>query len=51
MEHSYYEQGRGSLSAFSLMDTSDLQPQTRGGGVDRVTWLVEISNYHFQKPI
>ena len=29
---SYYEQGRGSLSAFSPMDTSDLHPQTRGGG-------------------
>ena len=26
------EQGRGSLSAFSHMDTSDLHPQTRGEG-------------------
>ena len=23
IEHSYYEQGRGSLSAYSHMDTSD----------------------------
>ena len=27
-----YEQGRGSLSAFSHMDTSDLHPQPGGGG-------------------
>ena len=32
-----YEQERGSLSAFSHMDTSDLHPRTRGGGVHRVT--------------
>ena len=31
---SYYELGRGSLSAFSHVDTSDLHPPTRerGGG-------------------
>ena len=42
---SYYEQGRESLSAFSPMDTSDLQPQTRGGGgVYRVTLRVYRNN-------
>ena len=30
--HPYYEQGRGSLSDFSHMDTIDLHPPTRGGG-------------------
>ena len=29
---SYYELGRGSLSAFSHVDTSDLHPPTREGG-------------------
>ena len=44
IEHSYYEQGRGSLSAFSHMDTSALHPQTGGGGVYRVTWRVFPNN-------
>ena len=40
-----YEQGWGSLSAFSPMDTSDLHPQTRGaGGVYRVTLRVYRNN-------
>ena len=41
----YHEQRRGSLSAFSHMDTSDLHPQTRReGGVYRVTWRVCRNN-------
>ena len=44
-EHSYYEQGRGSLSAFSHMDTSDPHPQTTGGwGVYTVTLRVYRNN-------
>ena len=39
------EQGRGSLSAFSHMDTSDLHPQTRGGGgVYKVTLRIYRNN-------
>ena len=48
---SYYELGRGSLSAFSHVDSSDLHPPTReewgGGGVGvyRVTLRVYRNNF------
>ena len=45
---SYYELGRGSLSALSHVDTSDLHPPTREGGgvgVYRVTLRVYRNNF------
>ena len=46
IKHSYYEQGRGSLSAFSYMNTSDLHPQTRGEGpsTERLCAFIAIIN-------
>ena len=46
IEHSHYKQERGSLSAFSHMDTSDLYLPTREreGGVYTVTLRVYRNN-------